>query len=100
MTKPYNAQYDNWRDAVTRADTFRFAKITGDRDLLSRLWSKLKEKGSDPLSTDMLAIKDLEIAINQLIDKAAKYDQFELILNDTTISDRITIERLASAFYD
>jgi|HubBroStandDraft_6_1064221.scaffolds.fasta_scaffold4105899_1 hypothetical protein len=47
----------------------------------------------------MLALKDLECGVNSIGEKAAKYDQLETILNDTTVSDWRTIERLAEAFY-
>jgi hypothetical protein len=63
------------------------------------VWIYLRDKGADPLSRDMLALKDLELGINGLVEKARKFDQLEAILNDTNDPDRRVIERLAEAFY-
>jgi hypothetical protein len=92
-------EYAAWREAIAAADTFKYAKVSGDRDLIRRVWSYLRDKGADPLSRDMLALKDLEIGINGLVEKALKLDQLEVILNDTNDPDRRVIERLAEAFY-
>ncbi len=48
----------------------------------------------------MLAVKDLELAINSLVEKSAKLDQLEVILNDLNQTDKRAIERIADAFYD
>ena len=47
----------------------------------------------------MLALKDLELGINSLIEKAQKLDALEVILNDVGQSDKQTIERMAEVFY-
>jgi hypothetical protein len=99
MMRPDNARFDAWKDAVEAGDTFHYAKVSGDRNLLRRVWTYLRDKGADPLSRDMLALKDLELGINGLIEKARKLDQLEAILNDTSDPDRRIIERLAEAFY-
>jgi hypothetical protein len=93
-------EYAAWREAIAAADTFKYAKVSGDRDLLRRLWRHLRDGGADPLGIDMLALKDLELGINGLIEKARKFDQLETILNDTSEPDRRVIERLCEAFYD
>jgi hypothetical protein len=41
----------------------------------------------------------LECAINGLVEKAAKFDALETILNDTASPDRAVIERLAEVFF-
>lgn len=71
-----------WKDAIAAADTFRFDKIGGDRALISRAWLRLKEKGVDPYCKDMLLLKDVELAINTLVEKSRKLDQLEIVLND------------------
>jgi hypothetical protein len=92
-------EYAAWREAIAAADTFKYAKVSGDRDLIRRVWSYLRDMGADPLSRDMLALKDLELAINGLVEKARKLDQLEAIFNDTSDPDRRVIERLAEVFY-
>jgi hypothetical protein len=94
-----NAQFDRWKDAIAEADTFKYAKVSGDRDLIRRVWTYLRDKRADPLSRDMLALKDLELGINSLIEKAQKLDALEVILNDVGQSDKQTIERMAEVFY-
>jgi hypothetical protein len=47
----------------------------------------------------MLALKDLEVAINGLVEKSRKFDELEEILNDTASPDRAVIERLAEVFF-
>jgi hypothetical protein len=93
-------EYAAWREAIDAADTFKYAKVSGDRDLIRRVWTYLRDKGAEPLSRDLLALKDLELGINGLIEKARKFDQLEAILNDTSEPDRRVIERLCEAFYD
>lgn len=87
-----------WEDAIARGDTFRSAKTSGDRALIARIWRRLRDGGEDPLSADMLSLKDIERGINSLIEKAAKLDRLEIILNDVNQSERRTIERI-SCFY-
>jgi hypothetical protein len=94
-----NAYVAAWRDAVEAGDTFAFAKVSGDRDLIRRVWRYFRDKGADTLGRDMLALKDLELAINGLVEKSRKYDELEEILNDTASPDRAVIERLAQVFY-
>jgi|SRR3984885_1465968 len=94
-----NAQFDVWARAVEANDTFAFARISGDRDLIRRLRWKLRDDGAGSLSRDMLALADLENGINRLVEKARKHDELEAILNDTAASDRRTIERLAEVFF-
>jgi hypothetical protein len=84
---------------VFRHAKFKYAKVSGDRDLLRRLWRHLRDGGADPLGRDMLALKDLELGINRLIEKEQKFDQLEIILNDVHASDRDVIVRLSDAFY-
>jgi hypothetical protein len=98
--RPDSARFNAWKDAVEAGDTFRFARVTGDRDLIRRIWRRLRDMGADPLGIDMLALKDLELGINGLVEKARKFDQLEVILNDTSEPDRRVIERLCEAFYD
>jgi hypothetical protein len=92
--------FDRWKSALAANDTFKFAKVSGDRDLIHRVWLRLKEIGADPMSRDILAVKDLELAVNGLVEKSRKLDQLEEILSDVSQSDRRTIERLSDAFYD
>lgn len=99
MSGVTNASFDAWKDAVGRGDTFSFARVTGDRDLIRRVRLRLRNAGADALSRDMLALADLEQGINGLVEKAAKLDQLEIILNDTNAPDRSVIERLSEAFY-
>jgi hypothetical protein len=70
MMRPVNPHFDAWKDAVEAGDTFRFARVTGDRDLIRRIWRRLRDMGADPLGIDMLALKDLELGINGLVEKA------------------------------
>jgi hypothetical protein len=98
-TQPRSREYTDWRDAIEKGDSFRFAKVSGDRDLIRRAWSYLRDKGADPLSRDLLALKDMEIGINGLVEKARKFDALETILNDTSAPDRWVIERLAEVFF-
>jgi hypothetical protein len=60
---------------------------------------RYRSNGAEPLSLDILALKDLELGINGLIEKAHKLDQLEIILNDVNASDRDVIVRLSDAFY-
>ncbi len=99
MPRPDNAQFDLWKDAIEAGDTFKYAKLSGDRDLLRRLWRHLRDAGADPLGQDMLALKDLELGINRLVEKEQRFDQLEIILNDVDASDRDVIVRLSDAFY-
>jgi hypothetical protein len=92
-------EYAAWREAIAVGDTFKYAKVSGDRDLLRRVWRYLRDKGADPLSRDLLALKDLELAINSLVEKSRKLDELETVLNCTDMPDRRVIERLAEVFY-
>lgn len=56
-------EFADWRKAVAANDTFKYAKITGDKDLIRRIWRYLRDKGANPLGRDMLALKDLELGI-------------------------------------
>lgn len=67
--------------------------------MIRRIWRRLRDMGAHPLGIDMLALKDLELGINGLVEKARKLDQLENILNDTASPDRAVIERLCEAFY-
>jgi hypothetical protein len=87
-----------WKDAIARGDTFRFAKTRGDRALIARIWQRLCDAGEDSLSADMLSLKDIERGINSLIEKAAKLDRLEIILNDVNQSERQTIERMSRLY--
>lgn len=88
-----------WKEAIAAGDTFRFAKTTGDRDLIARAWRRLKEFGADPLSQDMLLLKDVEIAINGLVESAHKLAELEAILNDLSETDAQTVARMCEVFY-
>lgn len=90
----------DWKDAVAAGDSFRFDKIGGDRALIRRAWLHLKELGCNPYSKDMLLLKDVEVAINGLVEAARKLDQLEIVLNDLNDSDGQTIARLCEVFYD
>lgn len=90
----------NWKDAIAAGDSCRFDQIGGDRALIRRAWLRLKELGCDPYSKDMLLLKDVEVAINGLVESARKLDQLEIVLNDLTDSDGQTIARLCEVFYD
>jgi hypothetical protein len=95
-----NSRLTVWKEAVASGDTFKFAKVSGDRDLIGRMWKRLRDAGADPLSRDMLSVKDLEHGIIGLVEKGAKYDQLEDILNRTDLPDNRVIEMLSAAFYD
>jgi hypothetical protein len=84
---------------VELIDASKFTTVFSDRDLIRRIWRRLKEMGADPTWRDMLALKDLKVAINALVEKASTYDRLEEILNDTSASDRRVIERVSDAFY-
>jgi hypothetical protein len=99
IARPVNSRFDVWARAVEANDTFAFARISGDRDLIRRLRGKLRDDGADPLGRDMLALADLENGINRLVEKARKYDELETILNDTSAPDRRVIERLSEVFF-
>lgn len=95
-----NATVRAWREAVAAGDTFRIDKVGGDRALIARIWKRLKDLGEDPMSGDMLLIRDLEQAINGLVEAHTKLDQLEIILNDLSDSDGRTIARFCEAFYN
>lgn len=90
----------DWKDAIAAGDTFRVDKIGGDRALIARIWKRLKECGSDPYSQDMLLLRDLEHAINGLVENTHKLDQLERILNDLRETDGRTMARISEVFYD
>ena len=90
----------NWKDAIATGDSFRFDKIGGDRALIARIWLRLKELGCDPYSGDMLLLKDVETAINSLVEAVHKLNQLEIVLNDLSDSDGQTIVRLLEIFYN
>lgn len=89
-----------WKDAIAAADTFRFDKIGGDRALIARVWKRLRDMGIDRYSPDMLMLKDIELAICGLVEKARKLDQLEIVLNDLNETDGQTIARMSEIFYD
>ena len=73
-----------------------YAKRTsGEVALLVCVGSK-RSNGTDPLSRDFLAPKDLELGINGLVEKARKLDALEEVLDDTAASDRDVIIRLCA----
>jgi hypothetical protein len=100
MPRPDNVQFDLWKDAVEAADTFRFNKVGGDKALLMRAWTALRDYGEDPLGAEMLILRDVAEGINSLVEKARKFDALETILNDTSAPGRRVIERLSDVFYD
>jgi hypothetical protein len=95
-----NHNYAKWKDAIASHDTFLFAKVGGDTDLLMRAWRRLKEYGADPMSADMLILRDIVEGINVVVEKSRKLDQLEIIPNDINASDRDVIVRISDAFYD
>jgi hypothetical protein len=94
-----NRDYVRWRGAIATNDTFLFAKVGGDKELLMRAWRRLKEYGADPMSADMLILRDITEGLNAVVEKATVYDRLEIILNDVDASDRDVIARLSQAFY-
>ena len=99
MTKIRSREVGDWRSAIEKGDTFRFDKIAGDKALILRAWAALKSYGENPLGPEMLMLRDEAEGINALVAKADKFDQFEIILNDTSEPDRRVIERIAEAFF-
>lgn len=89
-----------WRDAVEAGDSFRIDKIRGDRALIARIWQRLRDLGESPLSGDMLLLRDLENAINGLVEAHIKLDQLDIVLNDLSDSDGQTIARFCEVFYN
>jgi hypothetical protein len=94
-----NSRFAVWKDAVASNDTFRFARVSGDKDLLMRAWRRLKEYGADPMSPDMLILRDVAEGINVVVEKAETYDRLEIILNRTDLPEKRVIEMLSAAFY-
>jgi hypothetical protein len=82
-----------------KGDSFRFDKVGGDRALIMRAWTALRDYGEDPLGPQMLMLRDIAEGINSLVEKSRKFDELEEILNDTASPDRAVIERLAEVFF-